>query len=188
MEGQLNPPINNNDGRQENTSENTNTTRPKLMRDYFMPLANDPISSIDPPTVASQNFEIKLVLVNMVLQQQFRGLAHEDLHLHLSIFLRICETIKINRVTDDAIKLSLEKWLIVQTFYDGLTPTARLSIDASAGGVIMNKQPDDAYNLIEEIALNQHYWNSECEKPNTTPGMNQAKSGKIRKMADFKKI
>ena len=27
-----------------------------------------------------------------------------------------------------------------QTLYDSLTPTARLSIDASAGGTIMNKK------------------------------------------------
>lgn len=58
-----------------------------------------------------------------------------------------------------------------QTFYDSLTPTARLSIDASAGGTIMNKESDDAYNLIEEIAINQHYWTSKRKKPNTTPGM-----------------
>lgn len=67
----------------------------------------------------------------------------------------------------------LERWLIVQTFYNGLNPTDRLSIDASAGGAIMNKEPDEAYNLIEEIAINQHYWIPERKKPSPTPGMHR---------------
>ena len=217
--------------------------RPKLLRDYCVPRANDPNSSINPPTVTNRNFEIKPALINMVSQQQFGGFPHEDPHLHLSIFLGICETININGVTDEAIRLrlfqfslkdkarawlfslpansiqtwdqlfnvfiakyfppsktsrfrnaitnfeqrdgetlceawdrykdmlrccphhGLERWLIVQTFYNGLNPTDRLSIDASAGGAIMNKEPDEAYNLIEEIAINQHYWIPERKKP-----------------------
>lgn len=55
----------------------------------------------------------------------------------------------------------LAKWLLVQTFYDSLTYNTRISLDASAGGALMNLLVDDAYNLIENMALNQHSWTSE---------------------------
>ena len=46
----------------------------------------------------------------------------------------------------------LSKWLLVQTFYDSLTYNTRISLDASAGGALMNLLVDDAYNLIENMA------------------------------------
>jgi len=42
----------------------------------------------------------------------------------------------------------------VQTFYNGVTQPLRSTIDAAAGGTLMNKTKDEAYNLIEEMTLN----------------------------------
>jgi len=45
--------------------------------------------------------------------------------------------------------------MIIQTFYNGITQLVRSTIDAVAGGTLMNKTEDEAYyNLIEEMALN----------------------------------
>jgi len=35
-----------------------------------------------------------------------------------------------------------------------VTQTVRFTIDAAAGGTLMSKTEDEAYNLIEEMALN----------------------------------
>ena len=59
----------------------------------------------------------------------------------------------------------LEKWLIVQTFYNGLNYNTRLTIDAAAGGALMNRGVDEAYTLIEEMALNHNQWTSERSAP-----------------------
>ncbi|XP_039146852.1 uncharacterized protein LOC120284115 [Dioscorea cayenensis subsp. rotundata] len=48
----------------------------------------------------------------------------------------------------------------------GLNYNSRISVDAASGGALMNKMVDDAYNLIEDMALNHYQWTSER---NTTP-------------------
>ncbi|KEH26562.1 hypothetical protein MTR_6g464700 [Medicago truncatula] len=48
--------------------------------------------------------------------------------------------------------LGLEKWLIVHTFYNSLSYTTKMTVDAAAGGALMNKNYTEAYALIEEMA------------------------------------
>lgn len=55
----------------------------------------------------------------------------------------------------------LPKWLIVQTFYNGLVAATRTTIDAAAGGALMGKSIDEAYDLLEEMASNNYQWGSE---------------------------
>jgi len=50
----------------------------------------------------------------------------------------------------------LQKWMVVQTFYNGVTQPARTMIDAATGGTLMSKTEEEAYNLIEEMALNNY--------------------------------
>ena len=64
----------------------------------------------------------------------------------------------------------LEKWLIIHTFYNGLIYGTKVALDAAAGGALMNKNLDEAYGLIENIALNHHQWASERGNPRKTPG------------------
>jgi Retrotransposon gag protein len=81
--------------------------RPKLLKDFVVPNATSIRTSIVAPAVGANNFELKPALINMVQQHPFNGLPNEDPSLHLSIFLKICNTLKVNGVTDDAIRLRL---------------------------------------------------------------------------------
>ena len=210
-----------------NNQIEANAGEARPLKSYAAPHFGDDQSSIHCPDVGANNFELKPALLSAVGQHTFAGLAHEDPHQHITVFLGICKTIKINGVSDDAIRLrlfpfslrdrawswlysmppnsittweqlskafltkyfppsktanlrnqitnfrqregetlsetwdrfkellrvcphhGLEKWLVVQTFYDGLTYTTRISIDAAAGGALMNRGVDAAYNLIE---------------------------------------
>ena len=154
----------------------------------------------------------------------------EDPNLHLSVFLEVCDTLKVNGASSDAIRLrlfpfslrdkarawlhslplgsistweeltkaflarffppsktaslrnqistfaqrddetmyeawerfkdilrlcphhGLQKWMVVQTFYNGVTQPVRSMIDAAAGGTLMSKTEEEVYNLIEEMA------------------------------------
>jgi Retrotransposon gag protein len=58
----------------------------------------------------------------------------------------------------------LEEWIIVQTFYD----STRMSIDAPADGAFANHSVDDAFDLIENIVLNQSQWSSKRQLINPT--------------------
>ena len=59
----------------------------------------------------------------------------------------------------------LQRWMIVQAVYDVVTQPVRSTIDAVAGGMLMNKTKDEAYNLIEEMTLNNFQWSTERGQP-----------------------
>ena len=45
-------------------------------------------------------------------------------------------------------------WIQVRTFYNGLRDVTRIVIDASAGGALMKKTTDKAYEVLEDAATN----------------------------------
>jgi len=55
----------------------------------------------------------------------------------------------------------LEKWLIIHTFYNGLTYITKIIVDAAAGGALMNKDFTTTYALIEDMALKLYQWTDE---------------------------
>ncbi|XP_017416468.2 uncharacterized protein LOC108327255 [Vigna angularis] len=79
----------------------------KTLRDYSMPNPNSYQGSIVRPPIQANNFEIKPALLQVIQQNQFGGANSEDPNSHLENFLAICDTLKINGVLDDAIRLRL---------------------------------------------------------------------------------
>ncbi|XP_075474877.1 uncharacterized protein LOC142505677 [Primulina tabacum] len=77
------------------------------IRDHFRPVINNHYSGIARGTINANNFELKPALINMVQQNQFAGTATSDPHVHLRTFLEITDTVKINNVLDDIIRLRL---------------------------------------------------------------------------------
>lgn len=64
-------------------------------------------SSVCPP-VTTNNFELKPVFVQVVQQSaQFHGLLDKDPNSHITGFLKVCDTLKINNVSNDATRLGL---------------------------------------------------------------------------------
>ena len=59
----------------------------------------------------------------------------------------------------------LLEWLIIQTFYNGLTHAVRITLDAAAGGTLMGKSSEDAHELIEEMASNNYQWSNDRGMP-----------------------
>ncbi len=88
-------------------ADNQDNQNKRLLSDYAVPNVNGAQPSIVRPTVNANNFEIKPGLIQMVQQEQFGGGPSEDPHAHLANFLEICDTIKMNGVSDDAIRLRL---------------------------------------------------------------------------------
>ena len=58
----------------------------------------------------------------------------------------------------------LPNWLEIQFFYNRLQLTTKMMVDAAAGGVLMRKNRDEAYELLEEIASNDYQWQTEKVK------------------------
>ena len=75
-------------------------------------MINDNYSGIACQTINGNNFELKLALISMVQQNQFGGSPLEDPNVHLAMFLEIYNTVKMNGVTEDFIRLRLFPFLL----------------------------------------------------------------------------
>ena len=53
----------------------------------------------------------------------------------------------------------------MHTFYNGLSDLARTIIDASAGGALMKKTTDQAYDILEDTATNTNQWPRDRSTP-----------------------
>ena len=102
------------------------TRRPPIidkMEDFWRPIIQEEYSAIRQPTIDENNFELKLTLITMVQQHQFTGHPTEDPNEHLGRFLRMANTVKLNKVRPEVIKLHLFPFSlrdIVATWYDSL--------------------------------------------------------------------
>jgi len=75
----------------------------RMLRDFVTPRVQDITSSIAHPNVEANNFELKPALISIVQQSQLGSTPLEDSNLHLSVFLEMCDTLKLNGVYTDAI-------------------------------------------------------------------------------------
>ena len=76
---------------------------PRVLQDYVPPQVTDITSSIVNLTVEANNFELRPALVSFVEKDQFKGHPMENAHIHLRNFLVKYDTIKLNRVSIDAL-------------------------------------------------------------------------------------
>ena len=58
----------------------------------------------------------------------------------------------------------MDEWLVLQSFYNGLTMTSRANIDAAAGGAFLDLTIDKAKELVEKMVSNQG-WSDERLQP-----------------------
>jgi len=59
---------------------------------------------------------------------------------------------------------------MTQSVRSAIDAVAGGTIDAAAGGTLINKTDDEAYNLIEEMALNNFQWSTEQGQPKQVGG------------------
>ena len=63
--------------------------------------------SIRRPPIQANNFEMKAVTLQMLQNIMFHGFPSENPNMHLTNFMEVCDTIKYNGVTEEALKLRL---------------------------------------------------------------------------------
>ena len=101
----------------------------RTLSEYERPQFTGDEFSVQVPSIPVNNFEIKASTIGMMQTSvQFDGLADEDPHAHLSRFLQICSTFKINSVSDDAVRLRLFPFSLRGAAYRWLTSLSPGSI------------------------------------------------------------
>nr|GFB00242.1 hypothetical protein [Tanacetum cinerariifolium] len=127
--------------------------------------------------ILAEQFELKHSLINMMTSEQFFGLETDNPHDHIHWFNKITSTIKYRDVPNSVIKLILfpfslagvaRQWLekpshsittwddLVSKFINEFFPPSRTinrpdqdSLNAAAGGNLLEKSPQDALMIIE---------------------------------------
>jgi hypothetical protein len=87
---------------------------------------------IVPPTPATNFYEIKPALLNLVMKEQFSGASTEDAAAHLNNFVELCEMQKYKDVESDIIKLKLFPFSLKGKAKDWLLSLTKNSIDSWA--------------------------------------------------------
>ena len=64
-------------------------------------------SAIQKPPIQANNFEQKIGTLQMLQNIQFHGLPIENLNTHVTNFIEVCDTVKYNGVTKEALRLRL---------------------------------------------------------------------------------
>ena len=64
-------------------------------------------SAIQRPLIEVKNFELKGVTLQMLNNIQFHGLSTGNPNAHLTSFIEVCDTVKYNGVTEEALRLRL---------------------------------------------------------------------------------
>ena len=77
------------------------------MEDFWSPVIQDEYSAVRQPAIEANNFKLKPALITMVQQHQFTGHPSEDPNEHMRIFMRMENTVKLNEVRPEVIKLQL---------------------------------------------------------------------------------
>lgn len=87
--------------------------RQRPLSDYAWMTLNGSQSSIVQPPVSTHNFELKRDFMQIVQQSvQFHDLPNEDPNSYIWGFLEVCDMLKMNGVSDDAIRLRLVLFLL----------------------------------------------------------------------------
>ena len=80
-------------------SEEEEDFMPRTLREFNVPRAGDVRGAIRLPRIPGQQPNFNPGVINMVQQNTFHGMDHEDPHSHLQSFLECITTVKTNGAT-----------------------------------------------------------------------------------------
>ena len=94
------------------------------MEDFWRPVIQEEYLAVRQPVIKANNFELKQALITMAQENQFTGHPTEDPNKHMGRFLRMANTVKLNGVRPEVIKLQLFPFSlrdIIATWFESLS-------------------------------------------------------------------
>ena len=77
------------------------------MEDFWRPIIQDEYSAVRQLAIEANNFDLNPTLIIMVQQHQFTGHPSADPNKHMRIFIRMANTIMLNGVRPEVIKVQM---------------------------------------------------------------------------------
>nr|GEZ53863.1 reverse transcriptase domain-containing protein [Tanacetum cinerariifolium]GEZ75754.1 reverse transcriptase domain-containing protein [Tanacetum cinerariifolium] len=128
----------------------------RTMDELYQASLNGRGGPITPITTQATNFGLKNDMIQQVQNScQFHGLPGDDANKHLDKFLHVTQSIKVNEVIDDALRLYLFSHSMTYHDIACLTLRHRDTINA-AGGTFMKKRLEECYDLIENMTAHHN--------------------------------
>ena len=81
--------------------------RSNTMENFWRPIIQEEYFAVRQPAIEANDFELKPALITIVQQHQFTGHPFDDPNEHMGIFMRMANTVKLNKVRPEVIKLQL---------------------------------------------------------------------------------
>lgn len=82
-------------------------------------------SGIAPPVTQANDFEIRPAMINLIERRQFSGAKHESPLAHLNELEKYCNTIKVNGVTQEFVRLKLFPFSLIRRALEWLEKEVR---------------------------------------------------------------
>ncbi|KAL2899655.1 ATP-dependent helicase/deoxyribonuclease subunit B [Bienertia sinuspersici] len=92
----------------------------RTLREFGAPPPYEDVSGIATPAIEANNYEFKDNLKTLIEGHQFSGASLENPRNHLKQFLRYCNTVKANGVSQEYIRMSLFKFSLTRKALDWL--------------------------------------------------------------------
>ncbi|GKF28012.1 hypothetical protein Tco_0094354 [Tanacetum coccineum] len=83
----------------------------------------------------------------------FHGLRSKDPNQHLKDFLKLVDSLDLD---NDIPHNGIDRWLQIQIFYDHVPFHLKCEIDRVGGGKLRNKNADESWEIIKNLALDDH--------------------------------
>ncbi|KAK8713309.1 hypothetical protein V6N13_148530 [Hibiscus sabdariffa] len=160
--------------------------RPRAIRDHLTPILDDLNPGMVAPEIQAAYFELKPVMFNMLNSiRQFGGSPHEDARRHFRAFLELFPYSLRDRTRGwlgGVPAGSMESWAdlccsFLMRYNPPNMPTqlrndiasfrqaddesivnapTRMMLDASANGTLLDKSPEEAFDILDRIANNDY--------------------------------
>nr|GEX20984.1 reverse transcriptase domain-containing protein [Tanacetum cinerariifolium] len=116
---------------------------------------------------------------------QFHGLSGDDANKHLDKFLHVTQSIKVNGVTDDALRL----YLFPHSLTHHATACSEMKSPTSVnvlmnryskhGGTFMKRRPEECYDRIENMTAQHNDWDTLVQRNESSSSITSSSDTEI---------
>nr|GEV78126.1 hypothetical protein [Tanacetum cinerariifolium] len=180
----------------------------RTMKELCQPSLNGRGGPISPIAIQAMNFRLKNDMIQQVQNScQFHGLPGDDADKHLDKFLHVTQSIKVNGLTDDALRLYLfphslthhatvwfdrlprnsintfeqmAKMFLGKYFPPSMVTKLRNEItNFYQRGTFMKRRPEECYDLIENMTAHHNDWDTSAQWSESSSSITSSSDRKI---------